>query len=317
MENGLWEPTKPKCNKISCGSPGNLENGLVIGNEYYFENIISFECEEGHVMKGEKTISCGKDGKWVPAKPNCVKILCETPKNFNNGTFEEKTYQYKDVIHFKCDDGFMSNGDNKASCGADGKWSHLPECIKISCASPGILANGIVYGNSYYFEDRVVYDCNEGYTLVGSTSSACSGSGEWIPSKPTCVAISTTTMVTIPTVVSLVTCRNPKPPRNMMRLGDSNERHFVGSTIRFGCVEGYRMLGNSVIRCSKIGRWTRLQGTCRKISCMEPNVSKQTKILGESYLYGDVVFIVCKNKVKYELKCSKDGNWKGLRDSSC
>lgn len=145
------------------------------------------------------------------------------------------------------------------------------------------------------------------------------------------------------TKTSKITCRDPKIPLNMVQSENHVSYYSPGSSVDFSCVEGYKMLGNNMIHCTKSGRWTRLQGKCRSkyllyniqsasffeakfilfhyfipgISCREPEVSKRTKIIGESYLYEDVVTILCGNNAKYELKCSKEGIWEGPRNDLC
>ncbi|XP_044748344.1 sushi, von Willebrand factor type A, EGF and pentraxin domain-containing protein 1-like isoform X2 [Coccinella septempunctata] len=395
-DKGIWSPSKPKCERIYCGDPGEIDNGIAIGKNFYYEDRIRFQCLEGYSMDGSEQIVCNKNGIWEPSKPKCTGIPCKNVITIDNGILidQRESYKYGDVIYFKCEDGYIMQGHNESICNKFGEWTSIPtcsvipttaatttttevkicgnpikpsnmvvieeqdsndkfvagtsvhfdctsgykmvgenmmlcledgtwsnlqgECVRISCGSPGILQNGLVYGNSYYFEDKVVYECNQGFDLVGSTYSSCASNSSWIPSKPSCIAISTTTKATTTPKSSVITCRDPKIPVNMVKTGNHViSSYSPGMSVSFGCVEGYKMLGNNIIRCTRSGRWTRLQGKCRRISCRQPEVSKRTKIIGESYLYEDIVTIVCSNGAKYELKCTKEGVWEGPRDDSC
>ncbi|XP_045479696.1 sushi, von Willebrand factor type A, EGF and pentraxin domain-containing protein 1-like [Harmonia axyridis] len=397
-ENGVWVPSQPKCKKITCGDPGHVNNGLAVGREFFYGNSVKYRCEKGYKLKGSEEIICGKNGNWTPSKPSCVGISCRNIIDFENGMIlrnDKKSYRYGDKLYFECKEGFVLRGESSTTCNEFGQWTSIPtcliiptttpatttttkmkncgtptksdnmvlienygnhefppgstvhfnctvghelignemlkcledgswsglqgECKRISCNSPGILENGLVYGNSYYFEDKVVYECNPGHNLVGSTFSSCSEKGVWTPPKPDCVVISTTTTPTTTTSkVPKITCRDPKTPFNMIKTGNHHSSpHSPGSSIIFGCVEGYKMLGNNIMRCTRSGRWTRLQGKCRRISCRQPEVSKKTKIIGDSYLYEDIVTIICRNNAKYELKCNREGIWEGPRDDSC
>ncbi|KAL3266100.1 hypothetical protein HHI36_010286 [Cryptolaemus montrouzieri] len=379
QDNGNWDYQPPICvlpptttEKVSRCSlqeiPLAPKNGRVKEEslESYSNELADFvvySCDIGFQTVGVNISHC-MNGYWSEMKMSCKRIQCEQPENIENGIILSDRYYFEDSISFACHEGYILEGKSVSDCRADGSWSAWPKCIKVSCGSSEFLENGKVFGNSHYFGDEIIFECNAGYHLIGSISSSCTRDGIWRPPKPTCIAITTTTTTTTttapttttttttttaptttttttttiaptttittpPTSTTITThkaastkpsirCNHPKIPLNMLKIGDdSRSQYSPGNRISFTCAEGYKMLGNNFIVCTRLGRWSRLQGKCRRISCRQPEVSKSTKIVGESYLYEDIVVIVCRNKAKYELKCSKEGIWEGPRDSSC
>ena len=46
--------------------------------------------------------------------------------------------------------------------------------------------NGEMTGESFSFGSRVVFNCQEGYTIVGSSTLTCQEDGRWSDNTPRC-----------------------------------------------------------------------------------------------------------------------------------
>uniref|UniRef100_A0A0L8I6E4 Sushi domain-containing protein n=3 Tax=Octopus bimaculoides TaxID=37653 RepID=A0A0L8I6E4_OCTBM len=98
-----------------------------------------------------------------------------------------------------CLQGFRLRGDKYMTC-QYGRWKgSRPYCEEIFCPNPGSLANGKIYkkghlGNFVFkpyivtirHGDRLMYECERGYELLGPTGATCVD-GQWSPEdRPLC-----------------------------------------------------------------------------------------------------------------------------------
>lgn len=56
----------------------------------------------------------------------------------------------------------------------------------ISCGNPGIPTNGEVTGTKYTYNQKLRYDCNPGFKLVGTRERTCDLNGQWSGVQPSC-----------------------------------------------------------------------------------------------------------------------------------
>lgn len=135
--------------EITCGYPGIVKNGYSIGNQYFYNDKISFKCFDGFSMMGGSTIVCKEDGKWFPALPKCIGkpqitqndlmmtliisgIQCTLPTVPNGKIIiseaAEESRGFSGVnrvdsdtqIRVKCSSNFTLKGDPMATCLEDG-----------------------------------------------------------------------------------------------------------------------------------------------------------------------------------------------------
>ncbi|KAH1026828.1 hypothetical protein HUJ05_000441 [Dendroctonus ponderosae] len=315
---GFYEPF---CKRITCGYPGTVKNGYSIGNQYFYSDKISYKCFDGFSMIGGSTIVCKEDGKWFPAKPKCVGVQCTLPK-VPNGKIEiiseaaEESLGVNRVdsdtqIRVKCFSNSTLKGENPvATCLEDGTWDNPNISCKFT-ASPQLNCplhlipvapeNGYLDENSLNAmkngtADFVEYKCRSGYSPVGVNISTCIVDGYWTEPNITCQAI---------------TC--PSPPLFLNMVLKSKEPHML----TYQCQEGYKLVGNAVIQCTTLGKWSRLQGKCTRLSCGKPAISAGAKVTGNSYLYGDSLTITCPNGKSFKITCEKSGSWSENSGNNC
>lgn len=58
--------------------------------------------------------------------------------------------------------------------------------VAISCDDPGELAHGYRKYDSFEYNGRVQYFCEEGYEISGRSMRICKENGQWSGSLPSC-----------------------------------------------------------------------------------------------------------------------------------
>ena len=56
-----------------CSAPGGVRDGSVVGDNYTVGSSITYHCDEGYVLLGTDTRTCGTDAQWTGTAPLCHK----------------------------------------------------------------------------------------------------------------------------------------------------------------------------------------------------------------------------------------------------
>lgn len=253
--SGTWQPPNVNVKCIKCPE-FNIENGYF----QYDKGDALITCNEGFDLVGEKRRICNIQGKWEGPKPICVSKhpipepsipkSCDKFDNFENGTV---TYAGNIAI-FECNPGSSIIGSSSIKCD-NGKWKGKPPvCIPTNCPLLPSIENGFFQ----YVEGRsALYECNEGYTLVGIAKRTCSSNtGTWSESTPSCEKIK-------------IPCPELQPIQNgFFHYLDSPKN----SNAEYGCNEGYSLQGNIKRTCSDAGIWSGSTPSCKKLKNPCPNL---------------------------------------------
>ena len=55
----------------SCGYPGGVDNGEVVGDNYDFGESVTYKCNAGYQLIGRPKRTCQNSGSWDGSKPTC------------------------------------------------------------------------------------------------------------------------------------------------------------------------------------------------------------------------------------------------------
>jgi CUB/sushi domain-containing protein len=158
----------------------------------------------------------------------------------------------------------------------------------------------------------ILYDCEEGYKLVGARERSCLPSGDWTDQEPSCHQIFCE--------------RLPSTMEHGTVTGA--EENIYGSVVQFFCDPGYELDGPERLSCEDDENWSGIMPTCRPVECPNPGLvanivvslkQADVRLDPEVYHYGDVLVYTCRRGygiVKsdndsgvVERRCLADGSW--------
>ncbi|XP_022426555.1 CUB and sushi domain-containing protein 1 [Delphinapterus leucas] len=310
QEDGLWsnKGKPPTCKAVTCpGIEAQLSEHvtwrLVSGslNEYGTQVVLS--CSPGYYLEGQRLVQCHANGTWSigAERPRCRVISCGSLSFPPNGNKIGTMTVYGATAIFTCNTGYTLVGSHVRECLANGLWSG-PEtrCLAGHCGSPDPIVNGHISGDGFSYRDTVVYQCNPGFRLVGTSVRICLQDHKWSGHTPVCVPI---------------TCGHPGNPAH----GFTNGSEFnLNDVVNFTCNTGYLLQGASRAQCRSNGQWSSPLPTCRVVNCSDPGfvenaVRHEQQNFPESFEYGMSVVYHCKKGFyllgSSALTCMANGLW--------
>nr|XP_055145230.1 CUB and sushi domain-containing protein 1 isoform X1 [Symphalangus syndactylus] len=310
QEDGLWsnKGKPPTCKPVPCPSiEAQLSEHviwrLVSGslNEYGAQVLLS--CSPGYYLEGRRLVQCQANGTWNigDERPSCRVISCGSLSFPPNGNKIGTLTVYGATAIFTCNTGYTLVGSHVRECLANGLWSGTEtRCLAGHCGSPDPIVNGHISGDGFSYRDTVVYQCNPGFRLVGTSVRICLQDHKWSGQTPVCVPI---------------TCGHPGNPAH----GFTNGSEFnLNDVVNFTCNTGHLLQGVSRAQCRSNGQWSSPLPTCRVVNCSDPGFVENAIRHGqqnfpESFEYGMSVLYHCKKGFyllgSSVLTCMANGLW--------
>ncbi|CAH1790204.1 unnamed protein product [Owenia fusiformis] len=267
-ENGQWNSNAPICEVISCPTLKVPDNGMVASSPLstIVGTIVVFECDAGFNLLGAQSIRCQSNGAWTNNVPFCSEIAAITcpdlklPLNANltNGTLTNNTVNSS--VEVECIDRYTIMGSSVLTCMSDGAWdTHLPFCQKVEDVTcPDViqplnseLTAGSLTENK--INSTVKIGCVDGHTLVGSSVLTCMSNGAWDANVPYCQRIEG------------VTCPDVILPINSKVTTGAVNGNQINSTVEMECLDGYSLIGSTVLTCMSNGAWDINVPYCQKV----------------------------------------------------
>ncbi|KAJ8929510.1 hypothetical protein NQ314_017803, partial [Rhamnusium bicolor] len=207
-----------------------IKGGVQLGNDYFYQDKITYNCYDGLNLVGNSTIICQENGKWFPDKPQCLGIQCTAFKqpshseinilaeqSYENFVENDTKFDVGTQIEVKCKQNANISGENIITCLENGTWDFVPpQCIL----------------KEEHTQLKPKLDC----------------ATEQIPPAPN----------------NAILCVAPPSIMNMALKNEAltKDTYHFGNMLSYKCEDGYSMFGNSVIRCMPNGRWSRMQANC-------------------------------------------------------
>ncbi|XP_073075332.1 CUB and sushi domain-containing protein 1 isoform X4 [Manis javanica] len=310
QEDGLWsnKGKPPACQPVICtGIEAQLSEHvtwrLVSGSLNEFGAQVLLSCSPGYYLEGHRLMQCQADGTWSAGaeRPRCRVISCGSLSFPPNGNKIGTLTVYGATAIFTCNTGYTLVGSQVRECLASGLWSGAEtRCLAGHCGSPDPVVNGHISGGGFSYRDTVVYQCNPGFRLVGTSVRICLQDHKWSGQTPVCVPI---------------TCGHPGNPAH----GYTNGSEFnLNDVVNFTCNTGYLLQGPARAQCRSNGQWSSPLPTCRVVNCADPGSVENALRHGQQDLpenpeYGTSVTYHCKKGFyllgSSALTCMANGLW--------
>ncbi|RUS82417.1 hypothetical protein EGW08_009805, partial [Elysia chlorotica] len=309
-----WEEDTPFCKPITCGNPGSIANGQVLGEDYSFGKQIRFRCGEGFELSGEPILTCEEWGDWDFDIPECQEIQCPLPALSENTVASPSKTRFKrgSNVTFSCKLGStLHTAHNSVTCQTDGTWDQtLPSCDELHCGPPPSIDNGApsTPRPEYNVGDSVRYKCKFGYDFnldAANTKRSidCLPSGQWESELPVCIPIKCLDPPSIPRAVA------------------EGSGRTVGSIVTYECSSGFQPLPGrrSTIECQENQEWTKTFFNCVPIQCPDPPALSNGSFDPPNgpYLYTMKLVAIC--NLGYEVTpsnsertCEANSSWDGV-----
>ncbi|XP_067303215.1 complement receptor type 2-like [Pseudorasbora parva] len=324
--DGQWL-NLPECiyeDPLSYCSAPDVANRLVKHGErtqYEPQDTFTIICSKGFDLIGSPVVTCGSNGQWLDL-PEChpeeTPIFCSAPDVPNRWVKrrERTLYEPQETVTIICRDGFYLIGSSVVTCGPDGQWLNLPECIyeepKIFCSAPAVANRWIKPREKtlYKPQETATITCNQGFELIGSLVVTCGPDGHWLD-LPVCRPEG-----------PMIYCSAPAVTNRWVKRGERTH-YEPQDTFAIICRDRFDLIGSPVVTCGADGQWLDLP-ECRpeeiKIYCPAPNVANRLVKRGERTQYEpkETVTIFCRDG--YDLygssvvTCGSDGQWLDLPD---
>lgn len=70
-KEGKWSGDAPVCELVTCDTPHVSAGSFVVGYDYNVHSKIQYNCDPGHVLRGNPTLECLESGEWSSDAPFC------------------------------------------------------------------------------------------------------------------------------------------------------------------------------------------------------------------------------------------------------
>ncbi|XP_054906235.1 sushi, von Willebrand factor type A, EGF and pentraxin domain-containing protein 1-like isoform X2 [Poeciliopsis prolifica] len=252
------------CVYVTCSIPsiGNGTHTWTSHREPEYKQTINFTCNPGYNLRGSKTITCNRRGKYDPKPPKCIAVTCFTPDEVENGRHSwnsDLEPEYRQTIRFTCNTGYNLVGNKTIRCTETGEYnSQPPRCVLVTCPKPTRVENGRHSWNNVRkpeYRQTIHYTCNTGYNLVGNKIIRCTETGGYDSQPPQCV---------------VVTCPKLTRVENGRHSWISGHNPQYRQTIHYTCNTGYNLVGNEIIECTETGEYDSQPPQCVIVTCPKP-----------------------------------------------
>uniref|UniRef100_A0A674AJS6 Sushi, von Willebrand factor type A, EGF and pentraxin domain-containing protein 1 n=1 Tax=Salmo trutta TaxID=8032 RepID=A0A674AJS6_SALTR len=299
QNKGEWSHALPRCERVTCGPPRPLEHGLFQGSDYHAGSTVVYQCNPGFYLLGDAKVLCTNSGKWGGNPPACLDVdECALGSDCDE--------------HASC-----QNTDGSYTCTCihpytgDGKNCTEP----VKCENPEAPEFGYRDGSNFLMGSEVVFSCEEGYELIGSSHVQCLETGSWNDPPRSCICS------------PALSCGRPSVPENAVMMGTN---FTFGSKVTFRyhhtvCVTYYKDINNQIcvkgfvpgdpyeMRCQASLKWSRAPPACQRVTCGDPPHVDNSDVTLKGKTYLSTVLYTCAEGYRLqgseEVVCEASGEW--------
>ncbi len=130
--DGVWA-AQPTCERVDCGALTSPTRGSVATPGGTLAGAVAtYSCEDGFVLTGVTSRTCGLNNQWSDVAPTCVPVDCGPPPVVANGTPSGRDTAFEAVQTYACAAGYVLSGAAQIRCAPSGNWSPPPQCNDVN-----------------------------------------------------------------------------------------------------------------------------------------------------------------------------------------
>ncbi|XP_072133940.1 sushi, von Willebrand factor type A, EGF and pentraxin domain-containing protein 1-like isoform X2 [Mobula birostris] len=305
-----WSGQIPTCEAVTCANLSPISNGEApsppYGEHWEYGMVAKYSCDKKYSLIGAERLVCTETGEWNNPPPKCKAVLCHPPNLPENGQIEAgfgPTYTYGETISYSCAEGFQMVGESVIECRENNTFvPGLPSCKPVLCHPPDLPADGQIeagFGPTYSYGETISYSCAEGFQMVGKSVIECRENNTFVPEPPSCKPVQ---------------CHHPEQIADGQIEAGFGLTYSYGETISYSCVEGFQMVGKSVIECRENNTFVPEPPSCTLRNCSNPGEIVNGYIQAPNTTFGSRATFSCKTGYQLVgrsyLLCAADG-WDG------
>jgi len=198
--DGQWSGTEVNCDPITCERlPNTFAQGYYDSRDtqppFPYNHEITAVCHSGYHLTQPATRRCIEHNTWSEEYPECQRITCRFPAQFNNGQYNgsRQTYAFGTVLVPTCHTGYyMSNNVEQRVCERPDSWSGSePKCEIVKCNTPKVVNGHFIWRKTHFrYRDTISLQCDDGYEIKSGTATrTCQANGTWDQPPIECVKI--------------------------------------------------------------------------------------------------------------------------------
>jgi len=175
-----------QCKPIKCPEVPSQDHvtSNVAGTGLVFPNFLDQTCAIGHALHEDQhddttyTITCASNGEleYSYKSGGCRAISCGDVPSPDNAKVTGSDL-FGESANARCNEGhsvtqscLKADSRYEFTCLATGGFSAHPNCLRVQCGDPFHLEHATHATGSFYYEDQVDYNADEGYTLTGQAN---------------------------------------------------------------------------------------------------------------------------------------------------
>ncbi|XP_004425249.2 PREDICTED: C4b-binding protein alpha chain [Ceratotherium simum simum] len=247
-----WDPPPPICELNACTNLPDIPHASWEPFRYHqptkedlydVGTVLKYHCQRGYKPASDEptTVICQENFRWTPYI-KCEEVCCPEPELKNGKILEHRKgsrvnscgYFYGDTVTYSC----FEKKKFSATCQGDGMWHPKTPFCDYDCNFPPTIDHGRHKEVDAYslFTYEFIYECDEGYTLVGQARLSCRLS-QWSSAAPQCKAL----------------CLKPRIEHGQLLV--VKDQYITPENVTVQCDSGYGLVGPQSITCSEDRTW--------------------------------------------------------------
>ena len=188
LPNGEWDLDPPTCHINKCEDVLRLENGVIFGTKNNSKTLeVRFSCDNGYHKIMDSHLKCSLNGKWTGNTPICSKKICSNSFDVENSLVNYEPHGSSYKAQFSCNEQYELEGESSLICKSDNLWGAPPPKCELSHCPPFDHILKMNYERKKIrLGETMKFQCDPGFTLIGSSFVKCSRAGIWEQEFPHC-----------------------------------------------------------------------------------------------------------------------------------